>query len=150
VESFELKLDLAWSLANLAHYNQLDKQEKPYIDHIQRVYLSCAHLSEEQRLAAILHDIPEDGSAIFGGESPEHFIYCLFGFTVGSIVEALTRPSNWSYEKYIQCLVKCPEAILIKLADIEDNLDETRGPIPEDLKKRYIKAKEYLKLYIAP
>lgn len=76
-------------------------------------------------------------------------IHDLFGYKVCHIVLALTRAEDISYSSYIEMIpVLCPDAVPVKLADLEDNLDPVRallyGPIPETLRQRYEWAKEYL------
>lgn len=114
-----LSVGLAQSLAEYLLRDQKDKQGRPLIEHVRRVYNSCQSLSLEQRLAAILHDVIEDGMT-------------------------LSRHPDQDYKTYIQSIACYPDAILIKLADLNDNLDERRGPIPDSLRDRYQKAKEHL------
>src|SRR3546814_3452405 len=52
-------LDQAIILATRAHAGQIDKGGAPYILHPLRVMLGCQ--TEEQRIAAVLHDTYEDG-----------------------------------------------------------------------------------------
>lgn len=138
-------IDLAKSLASYLHCYQLDKQGRPYIEHIRRVYNACRSLSVEQRISALLHDSLEDQSE----KVDAHVIRTLFGAHVLEIVTALTRRHREDYEYYIRRVAECPDAILIKLADLNDNLDESRGPIEESLRQRYIKARAYLELCVA-
>lgn len=98
-------------------------------------------LSEDQQIAALLHDVIEDSQITVST------IRNLFGKNVCVLVDALTRYSKRSYEEYITRVSKYPGAIPIKLADLEDNLDESRGEVTpeiEGLRKRYIKAKSRL------
>lgn len=148
IRMIESGIDLAQSLASYLHCYQLDKQGRPYIEHIRRVYNSCRSLSVEQRIAALLHDSLEDQNE----KIDAHVIRTLFGAHVLEIVTALTRRHREDYEYYIRRVAECPDAILIKLADLNDNLSEERrypGDENNHLRRRYLKAKEYLESCVA-
>lgn len=147
------KLKLAELVAETLLSNQLDKQGVPIIKHCKRVAARCSHLSEERHLAAMLHDVLEDGKCVscwqgssIGNWSNIHStIESLFGSTVLLLVINLSRNEQFgkkSYEDYIDGISS--DGILVKIADLEDNLDSSRGPIPESLKRRYEKALKYL------
>lgn len=145
-------IDLAQSLASYLHCYQLDKQGRPYIEHIRRVYNACRSLSVEQRIAALLHDSLEDATGLGTGKIDSHVIHILFGDHVLEIITALTRRHREDYEYYIRRVAECPDAILIKLADLKDNLSEERrypGDEKNHLRRRYLKAKEYLESCVA-
>lgn len=143
-------IDLAQSLAEYLLRNQKDKQGRPLTEHVRRVYNACRSLSLEQRLAAILHDVIEDGSTpeLEGKQNRPYeirgIIEVLFGKNVHNLVYTLSRKDHQTYDGYIHSITQKPDAILIKLADLNDNLDERRGPIPDSLRQRYLKARDYL------
>lgn len=132
-----------------------DKHDIPLITHARSVCNRCSHLSDTQRIAALLHDCLEDGKNPFQSTaSPLTIIEALFGDVVSSLVIDLTRGYHTAgslykpvtYDEHIKIIVRdYPLAAPIKLADLEDNLDESRGPIPGDLKVRYEKARDYIK-----
>jgi (p)ppGpp synthase/HD superfamily hydrolase len=136
------RLNLAEALAEFAHAGQVDRQGAPYIDHVRRVYKACRGLSEDQQIAALLHDVVEDTTI------SRQTILNLFGRRVHDLVDVLTRYPDWSYKDYIDRITHTPDAIHIKLADLLDNLDESRGPIPGELRQRYIRARNQLQVAI--
>lgn len=140
-----IAVEAARALARYLHVNQLDKQGRPYFEHIERVANVCSGLSVEQHIAAYLHDTLEDTNE---DATPHyidvHSIRSIFGDVVADIVLSLTRLPHQTYHQYIVSLADNPLAIPIKLADLNDNLDESRGPIPESLRRRYLHARDYL------
>lgn len=85
IEMISSGIDLAQSLSSYLHCYQLDKQGRPYIEHIRRVYNSCRSLSVEQRIAALLHESLEDQNEKINAD----VIYTLFGDHVLEIITAL-------------------------------------------------------------
>jgi (p)ppGpp synthase/HD superfamily hydrolase len=140
MQNFDKLYILADALADAQLAGKLDKQGRPLIEHCRRVAETCRlrGLSPEQRIAAVLHDVLEDGEMNYEGLKTLHI---LFGNDVGDLVENLTRTKNETYEDYIDYIIESgPLAVPIKIADLQDNLDESRGPIPDSLKARYKKA----------
>lgn len=115
-------LDHAISIAVAAHAGQFDKAGAPYILHPLRVMLK--QTSEEGRIAAVLHDVVEDGERWTLDRLRAE------GFSVAIIdtINHLTKHENEAddYEAFIARVAKNPLAIQVKLADLEDNLDITR------------------------
>lgn len=138
---------LADDLAATLLEGVVDKQGVPLIIHARNVCNRCRDLSDEQRIAALLHDVLEDGSKdSFNAEEISRTIIGLFGWQVAIIVNALTRKEGETYNEYIRNIhTRCAYATPVKLADLEDNLDESRGPIPELLRQRYERARDYLR-----
>lgn len=95
---------------------------KPYFDtHVTRVAQRAfsRDCTEEQYLAAWLHDVKED--------HPEHWSEeVLKGYGVNrltfDIVDAVTKRKGENYFDFIQRIIRTPEAILVKIADIQDNM----------------------------
>jgi (p)ppGpp synthase/HD superfamily hydrolase len=134
------RLRLADTLAEYCLEGIVDKQGKPFIDHCRRVAARCQEkgMQEYQLVAALLHDCVEDS-----------FLYLdsignIFGFEVQQIVDLLTREDGESYKQYIEHISRHIPSLLVKMADLEDNLDKSRGPIPSSLRKRYLEAHETL------
>lgn len=170
-EASSLKLFvLADALASVLLDGKTDKQGVPLIFHCRSVYKRCSHLSDEQRIAALLHDCIEDGKVpyskqiVFGSDiSVYALIECLFGETVAGLVAVLSRNMHTTedaqgncgllpYEEYILEVAQDQDAIPIKLADIDDNLNEDglRSPVKDQcewkrLQARYLAARTVLR-----
>lgn len=120
------RVELVKTFAQRAHARDTRKfgsdKGKSYFDtHITRV-AHCAfnrNCTEEQYLAAWLHDVKED--------HPEHWDeevlknYGVNRLTL-DIVDAVTKRKGENYFDFIQRIIKTPEAILVKIADIQDNM----------------------------
>lgn len=140
-----LLLAAADALAAWLHRDDRDKQGKPLIGHCRRVaaMLRDQGWPVEVQAAGLLHDVGEES-----GWETLNGILAIFGLTIYKLVDLMTRRSIQDYQAdYIQRIVDdgadAPAAVAIKLADLRDNLDPDR-PIPESLRKRYLKAVERL------
>lgn len=124
-------------LALWLHRDQEDLQGEPYSGHMGRVadYVINHGGSPEQIAAAWLHDSIEDGLIDYDT------LYSIFPGNVTTWVFVLARDKeSENYQEYIDRLCAVREirpALLIKLGDILDNMDRSRGPAPERLIKRY-------------
>ena len=130
-------LEDAIALAATAHRGQVDKSGQPYILHPIRVMMRCQ--TEPQRIAAILHDVVEDTGRTFDDLRelgyPEDIIKAL---------DCLTKRDGEPYEAFVERAASDPIARVVKLADIEDNLDLRRLPgiSDKDVERigRYVRA----------
>ena len=114
------------------HKGQVDKHNQPYFFHPFRVMLNCK--TDEERIVALLHDIIEDTDYTLA-ELRE-----TFGDEIANAIIHISRGCNENYFTYINRLSKNPLAVRVKKLDLLDNLDASRGVIPESLQYRYIKA----------
>lgn len=112
-------------LAVTAHRGQKDKGGAPYVLHPLRVMLSLGEPAE--MIAAVLHDTVEDG-----GLTLEELRRKGFPDEVVCALDALTRRPGESYADYLGRVRENPIAMRVKVADLEDNLDESRIPNPTD------------------
>ena len=130
-------LEDAIALAALAHKGQQDKADAPYILHPIRVMLRVR--SEEERMAAILHDVVEDSEHTLGSLRAMGYPEA-----VVEAVECVTKREGESYEAFIERAATNPIARRVKIADLEDNLDLTRIKDPavrdHERMERYRKA----------
>jgi (p)ppGpp synthase/HD superfamily hydrolase len=114
-------LEDAIALAAEAHRGQVDKSGQPYILHPLRVMLRCR--TDPQRIAAVLHDVVEDTGRTFddlrGLGYPAEILAAL---------DCLTKREGEPYEAFVERAAADPIARVVKLADIEDNLDLRRLP----------------------
>jgi (p)ppGpp synthase/HD superfamily hydrolase len=122
------RFDEAASYAARVHAGQLRaRTDEPYIEHLLRVAALVIDDggSEEEAIAALLHDAPEDR----GGRARLWDIRRRFGARVAMIVDALTDtyedpgpPWRERKERYLAHLDDSPGALRVSLADKLDNV----------------------------
>lgn len=127
-------LERAISLAAQAHAGQVDKAGQPYILHPLRVMLRVS--TEEERIAAILHDVVEDTSITLEQLAEEGF-----SPTVVAAVEALTKRHGESRIEAAARAAKSRVARTVKLADNAENMDISRIAHPTE--KDFSRIQEY-------
>jgi len=136
-------LDDAIVAAMRLHAGQVDKAGEPAILHALRVMRAMQR--EEERIAAVLHDVAEDR----GWEALRSELGDLPGWLVEAL-DALTRREDQgeSYEAYIARARANPIARAVKMAELRDNLDLRRIPQPptERDEKRCVKYRRALAL----
>jgi guanosine-3',5'-bis(diphosphate) 3'-pyrophosphohydrolase len=114
-----MTLEDAIILATNLHAGQRDKQNKPYILHPLRVMGAApSHL----QIPAVLHDVMEDCDI-----SAE-----VLGVLVGNprtmlILDCLTHRKGETRRAYIGRICGHPEAVILKVLDIQDNLNRVWG-----------------------
>jgi guanosine-3',5'-bis(diphosphate) 3'-pyrophosphohydrolase len=133
-------LERAIGIAVQAHCGQIDKAGAPYILHPLRLMLRME--TESEMMAAVLHDVVEDGHGwtlqrLAGEGIPADVVEA-----VGHLTK---RPEEEAdYEAFIRRAGMNPMARRIKLADLEDNMDLRRiaSPTERDLARieKYRKA----------
>ena len=131
-------LEGAIEIAVTAHKEQIDKAGKPYILHPLRLMLKMQ--SENEMIAAVLHDVVEDTDWTIEQLEVE-------GFNEEVIIalRLLTHDKKVPYKKYIEAIKTNKIALKVKLADLEDNLDIKRIAHPKF--RDYARLAEYLKYY---
>jgi len=112
-------LERAIEIAAGAHAGQQDKAGAPYILHPLRVMLSVKEPA--QRIAAVLHDVVEDTPWTLEQLRAEGF-----GDEVLRAVDALTKRDGEDYLAFVDRAGRDPVARPVKIADIRDNMDESR------------------------
>jgi (p)ppGpp synthase/HD superfamily hydrolase len=124
-------LERAIAIAVEAHSGQVDKAGEPYILHPLRVMLSVSDAAKE---CAVLHDVVEDCPEwTFERLSEEGFHLVML-----SALDAVTKRDGESYDKYLDRVERNPIATEVKLADLRDNMDESRGaPVNEKREAKY-------------
>lgn len=127
-------LEQAISLASKQHEGQVDKANAPYILHPLRVMLNVPTI--EHKIVAVLHDILEDT------ETTIEDLY-QFGFQQHIIdaIVALTKKQGETRLEAAQRARQNPIARVVKLADINDNMDLSR--IQSPTVKDFERLKEY-------
>lgn len=120
-------------VATAAHRGQLDKSGQPYILHPLSVMYLLYTTDEELQCIALGHDLIEDTDVTL-------WQLMKLGFTPRIIeaIDALSRINGESYEMYKLRVKSNPDAVRVKLADLQHNMDPTRGHvISRSLHKRY-------------
>ena len=112
-------LERAIEIAVEAHKGQKDKAGNPYILHPLRLMFQMQ--TDNERMAAVLHDVVEDSDWTLDDLRKENF-----DNEVIDAVNLLTRDDNDSYEEFVQKAASNPISKAVKIADITDNLDLSR------------------------
>lgn len=134
-------LNRAIVIAAEAHAGQVDKAGEAYILHPLRLMLQVT--TEEERMAAVLHDVVEDSPWTLDELRAQGFPEA-----VVRAVDHLTRREGETYLDFVERAGGDPVARVVKRADLEDNMDLSRiaEPTERDLQRieRYRKALEML------
>jgi len=130
---------LAVQFAGKAHGDQKDLAGDLYFKHPLRV--SMEFEPSIAKIAAVLHDVVEDTDITLDE------IIDVFGDEVAEIVDLLTRRKNETYSQFINriCWDGNEDAILIKMADMRDDMDIKR--LPEIGDKEMTRLAKYAKMY---
>jgi (p)ppGpp synthase/HD superfamily hydrolase len=110
----------AIELAVRAHRGQTDKYHLPYILHVFGVAARCRTI--EEKIVAFLHDTVEDGHTTF-----DELRRLGFSERVIEAVDCLTRRKGENYAAFVERIAPNPLARVVKLADLEDNMDVRRS-----------------------
>lgn len=131
-------LKTAYEIAKQAHAGQVDKAGQDYIGH--PVFVAGLLKTEEERAAALLHDVLEDSS--FSEQDlrlkgiPEPVIQAVI---------LLTKQKGVPYEDYLSKIKENPIARAVKKADLTHNMDISR--IPHPLQKDFDRLEKYKKAF---
>lgn len=128
-------LNRAIAIAAEAHAGQFDKGGAPYILHPLRVMMKMG--SDDERIVAVLHDVVED--------CPEWSLARLseegFSPLILNAISSVTRTKDESYDGYIERAGSNRIGRVVKVADLEDNLDHRRcAPASTAREEKYRKA----------
>ena len=134
------KVAFAQALAEYAHSGQVDKGGQPYINHPLAVAGKVT--GDDLKVIALLHDVLEDTFVSYDT------LVNLFGQRIADAVNALTRKQDETYEAFIDRVRLDDLARIVKLADLEHNMDLSRiqNPGEADLRRveKYRRAHERL------
>ena len=142
IKASENQIYKALEIVTTLFERNLDKGGMPYILHLIYVY---RHVStEREKVVGLLHDTIEDKDV-----TREDLLDVGFKEYIVDDVVNLTRVKPIEYNDYIDNLIKngSVEALHVKLADLEHNMDITRIKNPsvkevERVKYRYIPTHE--------
>ncbi len=130
-------VEKAIEIAARAHAGQVDKAGSAYIFHPLRIMLAVK--TPFERMAAVLHDTVEDTTVTLvdlrdAGFPPE----------VLDAVEALTKRKGESRLEAARRAAENPISLVVKLADVTDNMD--LGRISNPSEKDFARLKEYVQV----
>lgn len=136
LEEMDYQHKIATELIREYHASQTDLSGRPYVEHLERVrdkvddlsarrergfYMESDSVFIKAEIAALLHDILEDTECteeILKEKGIEDDII--------SAVKMLTHSPEMSYFDYILLVEKNPIAKIVKMCDLEDNMDIRR------------------------
>lgn len=126
------RLDKAIKLATEVHDGQLDLGGNPYILHplrvlcaVEKTIRNIDHVTDKETIlcSAVLHDVIEDS---YNKTNTEYDIKVCLGDKIYKQVNSVTRRKEESWKNYINRAKKHYAPRIIKIADLEDNLDNSR------------------------
>jgi len=147
IEELErIPLDITIELMQKAHAGQTDKAGHPYHHHPMSVLRRLQNPTEDEKHAAVLHDVVEDSDY-----SLDNLREMGYNENILRMIALLTRDkSSGTYLEWIQALADSGNrgAIKIKIADNEDNMAPERiaqlPPEKQGIAKRYEKSLQIL------
>lgn len=108
----------AIQFASRKHAGQVHRDGRPAIEHPLRVAENFTH-DPELYCIAVMHDVIEDAPFLVADHD---FILKEFGPRVMAGMWALSRGKTESWSHYIRRVIDNPDAVLVKIADIHDNV----------------------------
>lgn len=136
--NFDELQEKAMQIAIKVHRGQLDKGGNDYINHPIRVSENCN--SDEDKIAALLHDTIEDGDI-----TADYLLMQGFPHDIVDAVLSVSRKRGEDYFEFIQRCKANPIGRRVKICDLEDNMDITR--LNELTEKDIERLKKYHKAY---
>lgn len=128
-------VDVAHSIAIVAHHGQKDRAGRDYYHH--PALLAEAMQTDEEKVVALLHDVLEDSNwtaeKLAERGIPESAI---------EAVKLLTHDPSVPYMEYVQAIKDNQVAKKVKIADLKHNLNLNR--LPEITEKDIERCRKYL------
>ena len=112
-------LDRAAQICVNKHSGQRDKAGRAYFMHPMRVAMRCT--TDEEKMVALLHDTIEDTDV-----TADYLLGEGFPRTVVDGILSVTKREGESYEDFVARAKRNPLGRVVKLHDLEDNLDVLR------------------------
>lgn len=126
-------LDKAALICVTKHAGQRDKMGCAYFQHPMRVAMRCR--TDEEKMVALLHDTIEDTDI-----TAEYLLAEGFPQSVVDGILSVTKREGESYEDFVARTKQNPLGRVVKLHDLEDNLDIFRlTALDADMTARYNK-----------
>jgi (p)ppGpp synthase/HD superfamily hydrolase len=113
--------DALFIVVNAFRY-KVDRGGNPYIIHLLEVERKISYYSYPVRIVALLHDLLEDCGEDYTYECIKHY----FGDDIADAILILTRKQGECYNSYIERISKNRIACVVKIADLEHNMDLSR------------------------
>jgi len=124
---------LALRIATEKHDGQFDKSGQPYIGHPIRVAARCAGM--KAKIVALLHDTIEDTDV-----TPDYLRENGFPEEIINALLSVSKHEGEPYDEYIRRASQDSLGRIVKIADLEDNMDIRRlKQITEKDVKRLVK-----------
>ena len=140
-EEYAKLLDKAAQICVSKHAGQRDKMGCAYFQHPMRVAMRCR--TDEEKMVALLHDTIEDTDV-----TAEYLLSEGFPQSVVDGVLSVTKREGESYEDFVARAKLNPLGRVVKLHDLEDNLDVMRlNEVTPDMAARftkYLAARQFL------
>lgn len=138
MEDWSQLLDKAALLCVNVHQGQRDKVGQPYFQHPMRVAMAC--YTPQEKIVALLHDVLEDTTT-----SPEDLLNMGFPEEIVNAVLSVTKIEGEPYVEFIARAAQNPIGRIVKLHDLEDNLNIFRlNDLDDEMAMRFNK---YLRTY---
>lgn len=135
-------LDKAAQICVSRHAGQRDKMGAAYFQHPMRVAMRCS--TDQEKMVALLHDIIEDTDV-----TAEYLLAEGFPQEVVDGILSVTKRDGETYNEFVARAKKNPLGRVVKLHDLEDNLDVFRldemSPKMSARFTKYLNAHRFLK-----
>lgn len=151
------KRDIALAIAARAHDGKEDKGGEPYIFHVMRVAEAASKnaapgLWDNRYIIGVLHDVLED-SDISEADIAEA-LDCGLDSDIMNALRAISREPGEPYADYIVRCGRNELARVVKMHDLEDNMNLDRIPKPGKVDhhrvEKYAIALLYLRNLVGP
>lgn len=140
-------VDLARTIATGAHKGQVDKVGVPYIEHCKAVAERLRPFGPTFEAVGWLHDAIEDSNL-----DREQLIRLGIPEDLATAAWIVSRNPNEPYDRFIDRVANSRNvhAIMCKLANLDHNLDVTRGAkLTREHRQRYLASREILQAALA-
>ena len=141
-DEYAILLDKAALICVTEHQGQRDKMGCAYFQHPMRVAMRCS--TDDEKVVALLHDTVEDTDV-----TPEYLLSEGFPQYIVDAILSVTKRDGESYEDFVARAKKNPIGRVVKIHDLEDNLDVMRlDEVSPEMAARftkYLKALRFLK-----
>ena len=126
-------LDKAALICVTKHQDQRNKMGCAYFQHPMRVAMRCS--ADDEKVVALLHDTIEDTDV-----TPEYLLNEGFPQYLVDAILSVTKQDGESYEDFVARAKENSIGRIVKIHDLEDNLDVMRlDEVSPDMAARFTK-----------